>query len=95
MMAAAYNVELCLHGVNAVDDIVEFGQRYRIGVFGKVEQWELQHAAVGVDVGNAFGHDIYLQSADGRVEGDELAVQVRRCNAVGIDQCDGADAAAR
>ena len=94
-VASAQDVELGFHRVDAVDDIVEIGQRNGIGILGEVEQGVLLDAALGIDVDNAFGHDVDLQSAECGMEGHDLAVEVSQTDAVGVDEGDGAHATAR
>lgn len=81
-------------GVDRVDDIIAAGKVEVPGVFRGIKHGIGRHRGMRVDGKDAFLHDVHLETADGLLCGDELAVDIAFCDRVAVKQKQAADAAA-
>ena len=81
-------------GVNTVDNVVVSAEVDVIGVLGQIELLERGYLAVRIDVGDTFGHNVYLRAPYGRVKRYYLAVDIGSRHNVVVDDVDGSDTAA-
>ena len=93
--ATAGNLHLGRDGVQAVNDIVIAGHVNLIGILGQVELLVGRHLACWIDVVHALGGNIHLGTADGAVQGKNLAVDVGHAHGVIIHQVKRAHTTAR
>ena len=84
-------VDFGFHGVNGVDYEIVLRKRELPGVLGQIKFCDRCHAAVGVDVADTLRHDVDLPSADGGVQGDQLAVDIGFRHGIGVDDGQRAD----